>query len=472
MPGQNGQTLQKMTKIETIKMRNRLIGKSCKLFYKSDPLKIVRGQGQYMFDEEGTRYLDCINNVAHVGHCHEKVVEAATKQIATLSTNSRFLHDEMVECAEKIINKMPGDLSVCYFVNSGSEANDLALRLARNHTKKTDIITLDHAYHGHLTSLMEISPYKFNLPGAEPKPDYVHVASCPDSYRGRFNRFNSSPDDIKEKYVSEIEAIAHKIKDEGRGVACYIAESLQSCGGQVIPPEGYFEDVYRVIRKYGGVVIADEVQVGFGRVGTHYWAFETQNVVPDIVTIAKPMGNGHPVGAVITTQNIADSFTATGVSYFNTYGGNPVSCAVANAVMNVIENENLQQNALKVGEYLLNEGIKIGYNYDMIGDVRGCGLFIGFEIVKSKACRTPATQEATWIVDRMKSVHRILISSDGPHENVLKLKPPMVFTKENAEEFFVAFKECMHFLQKTNLSSMQDISNELSTRQDMLIKAM
>ncbi|XP_031629435.1 alanine--glyoxylate aminotransferase 2-like [Contarinia nasturtii] len=473
MPSQSNQIMEKMTKTDTIKMRNRYIGKSCKLFYKTDPLKIVRGQGQYMFDEEGTRYLDCINNVAHVGHCHPRVVEAASKQIAVLSTNNRFLHDELVQCAEKIINKMPGDLSVCYFVNSGSEANDLALRLARTHTKQRDIITLDHAYHGHLTSLMEISPYKFNLPGADPKPDFVHVASCPDDYRGKYNRFNSTLDRLKDQYVAEIESIAKKVSEEGRGVAAYIAESFQSCGGQIIPPKGYLKDVYKVVRNNGGVTIADEVQVGFGRVGTHYWAFETQDVVPDIVTIAKPMGNGHPVGAVVTTQKIADSFTATGVSYFNTYGGNPVSCAIANAVMDVVENEKLQQNAQMVGEYLLSEGIKLGYDFEMIGDVRGYGLFVGFEMVKSKSCRTPATQEASWIVDRMKSVHRVLISSDGPNENVLKLKPPMLFTKENADEFFVAFKECMHFLQKVNLSSLtEDMSNELPTRTDILIKAM
>jgi len=443
MASSNVQAREFMTKTDTIKLRNRHIGKSCQLFYRSDPLKIIRGEGQYMFDEEGTRYLDCINNVAHVGHCHPKVVEAARSQIGLISTNNRFLHDELVQCAQKLTSKMPGDLSVCFFVNSGSEANDLALRLARYYTKQKDVITLDHAYHGHLTSVMEISPYKFNKPGGDPKPDFVHVASCPDTYRGRYNDKNHPDEDLCKLYTSEVDNIIKKIKNDGKGVAAFIAESLQSCGGQIIPPPGYFESIYRSVREAGGVTIADEVQVGFGRVGTHYFAFETQHVIPDIVTVAKPMGNGHPVGAVVTTPKIAERFAASGIAYFNTYGGNPVSCAIANAVINVIDEENLQENAMYVGQYLLENSLLLMQDYDIVGDVRGTGLFIGIELVKSRESREPATAEANAIVDRMKNVHHILISSDGPDDNVLKLKPPMVFNIDNAKEFLTAVRECL-----------------------------
>lgn len=478
---------EKMSKTDTIKLRNRHIGKSCQLFYRTDPLKIVRGQGQYMFDEEGTKYLDCINNVAHVGHCHPKVVQAGCLQMATLSTNNRFLHDELVQCAKTLSNKMPGNLSVCFFVNSGSEANDLALRLARNHTKQHDIITLDHAYHGHLSSVMDISPYKFNQPGGDPKPDTTHVAPCPDIYRGKYQDKDYPDQDLGKMYATDIEQIITRLQDDGKGLAGFIAESLQSCGGQIIPPDGYFRNVYKLVREAGGVCIADEVQVGFGRVGSHYWAFETQDIIPDIVTVAKPMGNGHPVGAVVTTPEIADSFAKTGVCYFNTYGGNPVSCAIANAVMRVIDDENLQEKALQTGKYLLKECNELKYEYDCVGDVRGLGLFVGIDLVKNKCTREAATKSAKWIVDRMKQKHKILVSSDGPCENVVKLKPPMLFNRQNADEFLLAFRECLTALENdfknleidcstatTNGNSVSyniGTTNKIHTKTEHLIKS-
>jgi ethanolamine-phosphate phospho-lyase len=475
---------EQMSKNKTIELRNKHIGKSCQLFYKTNPLKIVRGQGQYMFDEEGTKYLDCINNVATVGHCHPKVVEAGSRQMSILSTNNRFLHDELVKCAQNLVQRMPDEeLSVCYFVNSGSEANDLALRLARTHTNAKDVITLDHAYHGHLTSVMEISPYKFNQPGGEPKPDFVHVAACPDVYRGKYRDIDYPGQDMAQVYAQDIVEIIENIKKEGKGVAAFIAESLQSCGGQIIPPEGYFQKVYAAVREAGGVTIADEVQVGFGRVGTHYWAFEMQNVIPDIVTVAKPMGNGHPVGAVITTEAVASSFLATGISYFNTYGGNPVSCAIANAVMEVIDEEKLQNNCLKVGKYLLDNTLELKYEFDIVGDVRGAGLFIGIELVKDKKSREAATEEAKFVVNRMKDIHKILVSSDGPDDNVIKLKPPMVFTEENVDEFLIGFRECLSELMKvrnktsdnvpqTTIPNNLNVSTKIAEKKDRSVKSM
>ncbi|KAG7213606.1 hypothetical protein KM043_002859 [Ampulex compressa] len=438
------ESLEQMPKADTIKLRDRYIGQSCKLFYKSSPLKIVRAEGQYMYDEKSNRYLDCINNVAHVGHCHPDVVRAGQEQMALLSTNNRFLHDNLVICARRLTSLLPEPLSVCFLVNSGSEANDLALRLAQAHTKCKDVITVDHAYHGHLTTMIDISPYKFNKPNGTGQKDWVHVAPCPDVYRGKYRTIDHPKEDLGAKYAEDVNDICKNIKAQGRGVCAYIAESLISVGGQILPPQSYFGNVYRHVRNAGGVCIADEVQVGFGRVGTRTWAFQLygDDVIPDIVTVGKPMGNGHPVAAVITTPEIAASFKATGIEYFNTYGGNPVSCAIANAVMEVIERENLQENALRVGNHLLLELNKLAKRRKIIGDVRGAGLFVGIELVRDRVKRIPATAEAKHVVSRMKE-RKILISSDGPDDNVLKIKPPMVFTIENANELVSVLDEVL-----------------------------
>ncbi|XP_043272414.1 alanine--glyoxylate aminotransferase 2-like [Venturia canescens] len=440
-------SLEQMHKSDTIKLRERHIGQSCKLFYKSSPLKIVRAQGQYMFDEKGERYLDCINNVAHVGHCHPDVVKAGQQQMALLYTNNRFLHDNLVVCARRLTSLLPEPLSVCYLVNSGSEANDLALRLAEAHTGNTDVITVDHAYHGHLTSMIDISPYKFNQI-KNGKKDWVHVAPCPDVYRGIYRDKDYPNEDLGVKYADEVKKICDDVRAKGKQIRAYISESLMSVGGQILPPKNYYQNVYRHVREAGGICIADEVQVGFGRVGSHMWAFQLygDDVIPDIVTIGKPMGNGHPVAAVITTQEIAASFKQTGLEYFNTYGGNPVSCAIANAVMEVIEREGLRENATSVGEHLLKELRKLAQIRKMIGDVRGVGLFIGIELVRDRETRVPATAEAKHVVSRMKE-EKILVSSDGPDNNILKLKPPMVFTIANADRFVTALDEVLQELE-------------------------
>ncbi|KAF5273510.1 hypothetical protein FQA39_LY07527 [Lamprigera yunnana] len=329
---------------------------------------------------------------------------------------------------------MPMELSVCFFMNSGSEANDLALRLAQIHTRNTDVITVDHAYHGHLLSTIDVSPYKFNLPGGSQKKDYVHVAACPDTYRGKYRDTTHNKEDLGHLYAENVREICRRVQEKGKGICAFISESLLSCGGQIIPPKNYFKEVYQHVRAAGGVCIADEVQVGFGRVGYHWWAFgiHGDDVVPDIVTLGKPMGNGHPVAAVITTRAIADSFYRTGVEYFNTYGGNPVSCAIANAVFDVIEEENLRERALEVGNYLKQACDTLKSKHEVIGDVRGVGLFVGIELVTDRIKRLPATKIAAYVVRRMKE-ERVLISRDGPDENVLKFKPPMVFNKQNAD---------------------------------------
>ncbi|XP_077598253.1 ethanolamine-phosphate phospho-lyase [Stigmatopora nigra] len=422
---------EKLSKSETISLRRNLIGPSCKIFFSDDPIKMVRARGQYMYDEKGRRYLDCINNVAHVGHCHPDVVQAGARQMGELNTNSRFLHDNLVMYAQRLQATLPSRLSVFYFVNSGSEANDLALRLARQYSGSQDIITLDNAYHGHVTSLIEISPYKFNQkPNASLSP-FVHVAPSPDVYRGKYKR--DHPDPAK-AYADKVQEIIGQVQSKGRKVAAFIAESLQSCGGQVIPPAGYFQRVAEHVRQAGGLFIADEVQVGFGRVGAHFWAFQLQgdDFVPDIVTMGKPIGNGHPMSCVVTTREVAQAFTTSGMEYFNTFGGNPVSCAIGLAVLDVIAKEDLQGRALRVGGYLTSLLEKQKDKHPLIGDIRGRGLFVGVELVRDRIRLTPAAAEANEVICRLKE-ELVLLSADGPHRNVLKFKPPMCFSVEDAD---------------------------------------
>ncbi|KAJ8272016.1 hypothetical protein COCON_G00108750 [Conger conger] len=417
-------------KQKTIELRRKHVGPSCKVFFSQDPMKIVRAKGQYMYDENGERYLDCINNVAHVGHSHPDVVKAGARQMELLNTNSRFLHDNLVQYAQRLQATLPKRLSVCYFVNSGSEANDLALRLAWQFTGHKDIITLNHAYHGHVSSLIAISPYKFHQMEEGDGDQSVHVAPSPDIYRGKYREDHPDPATAYSDEVRDILQNAHK---KGRKIAAFIAESLQSCGGQVIPPPGYFQKVAEHVRGAGGVFIADEVQVGFGRVGSHFWAFQLQgqDFCPDIVTMGKPIGNGHPMSCVVTTRDIGQSFMASGMEYFNTFGGNPVSCAIGLAVLDVIEREDLRGNALRVGNYLSQLLTQQMEKHPLIGDVRGVGLFVGVELVRDRVKRTPATAEAQDLIYKLKD-QRILLSADGPHRNVLKFKPPMCFSEEDA----------------------------------------
>ncbi|XKL63795.1 hypothetical protein PGB90_006159 [Kerria lacca] len=422
---------------DAVDLRNRYIGKSCSLFYRDDPLKIVRAYKQYMYDDKGNEYLDCINNVAHVGHCHPLVVQSECHQAATLCTNSRFLHDNMLLYAQKLVSLFPPSLSVCFFVNSGSEANDLALQLAQCHTQAGDVITVDDAYHGHLIPLVAISPYKYKQRKFYNKPDWVHVASVPDTYNGRYRRQSDDENtDFGLLYAKEVENIIKNVQIRNRKIAAFIAESLLSCAGQILLPSNYLRNVYQYVREAGGVCIADEVQVGFGRVGTHWWAFQLQgeDVIPDIVTLGKPMGNGHPISAVVTTAAIADSFYKAGGGYFNTFGGNPVSCAIALSVLHVIESEDLMKNAYEVGIYILDLLNQLQIKHEIIGDVRGIGLFIGIELVRDRVTKEPAITEAKTVCDLLKK-NFIIVSRDGLHGNILKLKPPMVFTKQNANIF-------------------------------------
>ena len=413
---------------EILALRRQNLGRNLSIAYQN-PLKIVRGRGQYLYSEDGQVYLDGVNNVCHVGHCHPRVVAAGQLQMPVLNTNTRYLHDNIIEYAERLLSKFPDPLSVCYFVCTGSEANELALRLARNYTRRREIITVDGAYHGNTQSLIDISPYKHDGPGGRGTPSGVHKVTMPDGYRGPHK---GSGADVGTRYAEYVRETANRIQVGDKGLAAFICESMLGCGGQIVLPDNYLAEAFKHVRGAGGLCIVDEVQVGFGRVGSHLWAFETQNVEPDIVTLGKPIGNGHPLAAVITTPEIADAF-ANGMEYFNTFGGNPVSCAIGMAVMDVIEDEGLQENAGRAGKRLL-DGLKgLMGKYPLIGDVRGLGLYIGVELVVDRSTLEPATEHADYIINRMRD-HGILISTDGPLENVLKMKPPIVFSEKNADE--------------------------------------
>lgn len=400
-----------------IEARKRLLGRNLSIAY-DVPLKIVRGSMQYLYDEEGRQYLDGYNNVAHVGHCHPKVVEAGLRQMQALNTNTRYLHDTILNYAERLTSTLPDPLNVCYFVNSGSEANELAVRLARAHTNARDMIVLDHAYHGNTTTLIDLSPYKHDGPGGNGPPSWVHKVPLP-----------RTADDAQN--VVEVIGTTQKL-------CGFIAESMPSVAGQIVLPQGYLNRVYDAVRAAGGVCIADEVQTGYGRIGTHFWAFESYGVVPDIVVLGKPIGNGHPIGAVITTPAIAGSFD-NGMEFFSTFGGNTVSCAIGLAVLEVVQDENLQAHALAVGTHLLNGLRELQKHHDLIADVRGSGLFIGVELTKDDA---PATEEAHRIVNAMRN-NAILIGTDGPSHNVLKIRPPMPFTMNDADHLLTTLQKAL-----------------------------
>ncbi len=410
------------------------IGPSLRLSYRR-PLHIVRGRGTRLFDAAGQPFLDCVNNVAHVGHAHPRVSAAACRQMGLLNTNTRYLHDAILTYAERLSALFPQPLSVCFFVCSGTEANELALRMARTRTGKVGAVVLDAAYHGNSSSVVNLSPYKFDGPGGKGTRPWVRVAPMPDAYRGRYRGDGA---DVGTRYAAHVaESVAALEReptwfgDRPPGAAAFFHESLLSCGGQIPLPPGFLGAAYDAARAAGAVCVADEVQVGFGRVGTHFWAFEEHDVVPDIVTLGKPIGNGHPLGAVVTTPDIARSFD-NGMEYFNTFGGNPVSCAVGLAVLDVIEEEGLRENALRAGRHLLGRLEELMMRHPAIGDVRGRGLFVGIELVEDRETRVPAPEYADGLVQRMRE-RGVLLSTDGPDHNVIKIKPPLVFSERDAD---------------------------------------
>lgn len=424
-----------MNRDDTLEKRRQVTGGNLSLGY-SQPLKIVRGEMQYLFDDKGRRYLDAYNNVPHVGHCHPEVVEAAAQQMAILNTNTRYLSDHFNDYAEALAATMPEGLDTCFFLNSASEANELALRLARTATGYRDTIVAEAAYHGHTTTLIDISPYKHDGPGGSGAPDWVHTVPNPDTYRGLYRG-----SDAGLRYAGAVCEKIGLIKKAGRGLCAFIAETYPSVGGQIITPDGYLSSVYEHVRKAGGICIADEVQTCYGRVGDAFYAFEQQRVVPDIVVLGKPIGNGHPLAAVVTRRDIAEAFN-NGMEFFSTFGGSTLSCVVGKKVLEITRRKGLQKHAREVGAHLLDGLESLKQKHALIGDVRGTGLFLGIELVVDRDSLEPAASEAAQIANMLKDAG-ILIGTDGPHHNVLKIRPPMPFDHANADHLEAALDEML-----------------------------
>ncbi|MEP7381928.1 MAG: aminotransferase class III-fold pyridoxal phosphate-dependent enzyme [Gemmatimonadota bacterium] len=390
-----------------------------------DPCLFVRGWKHYLFDEWGRVFLDAYNNVPHVGHAHPRLRRVAHDQLARLNTNTRYLHPAQLQFAEALLRRMPPHLTHVFLVNSGSEANELALRLARASSGGRDMVTPEHGYHGHTTGAYDISAYKFDKPGGGGRPDWVQLVPVADSYRGPHRGERAG-----EQYATYVDDAIARIAARGGRLAGFIAETFPSVGGQVIPPVGYLQGVYARIRASGGVCIADEVQTGLGRLGEYFWGFEQQQVLPDIVVLGKPLGNGHPIGALVTTTAVARTFD-NGIEFFSTFGGSTLSCRVGTEVLQIVEDEALAANARIVGDALLAGLRELQSRHPLIGDVRGMGLFLGVDLVRDRDARTPATAAARQVVNRMRE-QRILIGTEGPADNILKIRPPLTITLEDA----------------------------------------
>jgi len=414
---------------EQLKKRRAHLSESLSLSYKK-PIQMQRSAFQYMYDAEGNTFLDAYNNIMLAGHSHPKVVRAGQKSLAKLNTNTRYVYDVLQEYAEKLLSKFPESLNKIFFVNSGSAAGDLALRMAQHYSKKEKILTLEHGYHGNSKLTFDASHYKFASEKGTGQSDFVLPTPMPKVFGSGLADDGSAGKHYAKKAFQTID------KNKGN-IAAFIAEPIVGCGGQVPLAKNYLNLVYPKIREQGGLCISDEVQVGFGRLGDFFWGFEMYDVTPDIVVVGKPMGNGHPIGAVITTIEIADEFEK-GPEFFSSFGGNPVSCAIGNAVLDVIEEEGLQQQAKEVGDYLKEKLAALKNDFSNIADVRGYGMFLGIELLDEQD--GPATELASKIKNHFRANH-ILISTDGPYDNVLKIKPPLSFTKNNADQLVAVLRK-------------------------------
>ena len=417
---------------DMLERRRKLMGSAYQLFY-DEPLHLVRGEGAWLYDADDRKYLDMYNNVPHVGHCHPHVVEAICRQAATLNTHTRYLHDNVLDYAERLTGKFPNELDTAMFCCTGSEANELALRIACTATGGTGIIVTSFAYHGNTRAIFEISPS--DIPVDE-IPDHVVTVPAPDTYRGPYRG-----DDAGEKYAAHLHEAIDLLQSRGIKPAAFVIDTIISSSGVVSPPPGYLSNVAAIVRDTGALFVADEVQPGFGRTGKHFWGFEADGFTPDIVTMGKPMGNGHPIACVVTRHDLIEDFSKDG-GYFNTFGGNPVSCAAALAVLDVIEDEGLQQNALDVGNHIIEGLRRLAEAYDCIGDVRGSGLFLALELVTDRDNRTPARELTHKIVNDLCQ-RGVLTGSIGPDENILKLRPPLVLSREDADFLLTMLDESL-----------------------------
>jgi len=426
-----------MSDTDLLRRRARVLGPAYRLFYER-PLHLVRGEGAWLFDAGGRRYLDCYNNVASVGHAHPAVLEAMAAQAARLNTHTRYLHENIVAYAERLGALLPDGLDVCMFTCTGTEANDLALRIARAVTGQRGAVALADAYHGHSAEVFPLSTE--DCPAGD-RPPWLAVVSAPDDYR-------AGARDHAEAFAAErgaeVAAAARALDERGAAPALFICDGIFSSNGVLTPPPAYLREAYRGIRAAGGLAVADEVQSGLFRLGERAWGFESAGVVPDIVTLGKPLGGGYPLAAVVTRRDIAEAF-ARRYHYFNTFGGNPVAAAAGLAVLDVIENEGLPAQVEATGRYLADGLRALQSRFALIGDVRGRGLFLGVELVRDRATREPAGEEAGRLRERLRE-NGVLLGTTGPHGNVIKIRPPLVFGREHADLLLQALDEGLAWL--------------------------
>lgn len=411
-----------------LRRRKRVLGETY-MFY-DQPLHLVRGHGSSVFDADGKRYLDCYNNVPNVGHCHPHVVAAIATQAATLNTSTRYLHSEVIRLGERLSGTLPPELDTWVFTCSGSEANDLAVRIARAVTGRQGVMVTENSYHGNTTVTTDLSLIEYD---AAKRPKWVACLPPPNVYRGRYR---TGETDLGSKYAIHFETARSELKAAGEDVAAVLIDSIFDAEGVLLPPADYLPRVWHNIKAAGGLFIADEVQMGFGRSGTHMWGFQDFGIVPDIVTMGKPMGNGHPIAAVAMRGDIAREFRKH-IGYFNTFGGNPVSCAAANATLDVLLGDRLQERARVVGSELMARLLEMACKHHCVGHVHGRGLFLGVDIVADRATRDPAKMKARRIRERLKQLG-VLAATAGPLGNVVKIRPPMCFSLEDARECLAA----------------------------------
>lgn len=434
-----------MSESELLKRRRRALAPAYELFYE-EPVHIVRGEGVWLFDVEGRRYLDCYNNVPSVGHCHPRVVEAIATQAGLLNTHTRYLHEKVVELGERLGAKLSGKLSACWFVCTGTEANDLATQIARTVTGRYGMVVSEGSYHGNSDLVLKLSTASYP---ARDRPDWLAAAEAPDTYRGPFRAGSESGGDeaLAERYAASLAEAVEGLAERGHQPAAMLVDASWDDNGLLIPPKGYLARAASIVREAGALFIADEVQAGYCRLGDTWWGHERYDVVPDIVVLGKPMGGGHPVAAVVSTPEIAAAFGQQ-VDYFNTFGGNPVSAAAALAVLDVIDEEGLLENAREVGRHLEGGLTELARKHEVIGDVRGSGLFWGIDLVRDRESRQPVDRaEAKRVVSSLCKAG-VLMGLMGKHGNVLKMRPPLPFSRENADHALEAIDGCLRAMRR------------------------
>jgi len=412
---------------DVLSIRRHRLASSQRAYYRA-PMNLARGRGVWLYDEDGLAYLDSLNNVTHVGHADPRVAEASRRQMSKLNTNSRFIYEGIATYAEKLVATLPDPLEVVFLVCSGSEANDLAIRIARQVTGRDDVAIIDGAYHGNTGVVTGLSPNRYKGPGGAGAALTTHETVTPDRYRGPFGYDDPA---AGAKYGAAVRRVIDGMVADGHPPAAFLAESLMGSAGNIVFPDGYLAAAFAAAGSAGALTISDEVQVGVGRMGDAFWGFELAGVVPDIVTMGKPLGNGHPLAAVVTTREIADAFD-TGMKYFNTFGGNPVSCAIGASVLDIVIGDGLQQHANEVGRYFAESLRQLQERHTLIGDVRAQGLYLGVELVRDRNTKEPAKAEAFEVTELMKE-QGVIVFPNGVHDNVLKIKPPMIFARQHVD---------------------------------------